>query len=99
MGNALIMTVRANTDTLLTAGRSESVAGVNTSANNATCSLRLALLLSARLYMVSSHRENMTLVLLHRFIEELQYAGMRVHGSSDEVQTAVDNAKKTAAGF
>ena len=41
----------------------------------------------------------MTLILLHKFIEGLGYAGMRVHGSSDEVQTAVDNANKAAAGF
>ena len=100
MGNALIMTVRAKTDALLTAGRSESVAGVITPANNATCSLRLALLLSARLYMTSSGDYDTHLAAsVHGKAAVCGHGLWRVQNSSDETKTAVDNAKKAAAGF
>ena len=99
MGNALIMTVRAKTDALLTAGRSESVAGVITPANNATCSLRLALL-SARLYMTSSGENDTRLAAsVHGKAAVRAHGLWRVQNSSDETKTAVDNANKAAAGF
>ena len=77
-----------------------SVAGVITPANNATCSLRLALLLSARLYMTSSGDHDTRLAAsVHGKAAVRGHGLWRVQNSSDETKTAVDNAKKAAAGF